>query len=155
MSLSLTFNGFHALFRCFHCWLGTSNCRKGCMRFILMINVSFLRIILFGSRFYGLSGKAPRQFQGPYYQVSYLVNMALILVLVVSCLELLCFLIISKKKRVGRGVSKDAPSTSVWANMLKNVLGKKFGMVWNVLIIWYSKSTWFRGCENKSFIVGN
>ena len=63
-----------------------------------MINVSFLRIILFGSRFYGLSGKAPRQFQGPYYQVSYLVNIALILVLVVSCLELLCFLIISKKK---------------------------------------------------------
>ena len=39
--------------------------------------------------------------------------------------------------------------------MLKNVLEKKFGMVWNVLIIWYSKSTWFRGCENKPFIVAN
>ena len=64
-----------------------------------MIHGSVLRIILFGSRFYGLSGKAPRQFQGPYYQFSYLVNIALILVLVVSCLELLCFLIISKKKK--------------------------------------------------------
>ena len=44
-----------------------------------MINVSFLRIILFGSRFYGLSGKARRQFQGPYYQVSHLGNIALTL----------------------------------------------------------------------------
>ena len=28
-----------------------------------------------------------------------------------------------------------------------------FGMVWDVLIFWDSKSTWFCVCENKSFIV--
>ena len=67
VSLSLILNRFHTLLWCFHCWFGTSKCRLGCVRFMLIINVSKHDP---QSRFYVLPVKAPRLFQGPYYQAS-------------------------------------------------------------------------------------